>query len=170
MTATYPDLPARDAARTYDHHSDDPLGDDQPTDPFYLTTRRGLYRVVTVAAEAGARFQREGCAIDPMSWMLTPRVMFDGANAIDACVSMPHFINALMLHGLGLGTDADPELFVHLVHDDPVAKPPAPRHVRASARYAARRMRGGTGDRLRRPAARPRQSPHAKSDTTFGAF
>lgn len=94
---------------------EDPLDPDMPGDEAVTTTRRALCRVATVAAEAGARFQREANAIDPMGWMLAPRRMFDGAPAIEACLERDHFVRAIVLHGLSLGVDADPDVLERLV-------------------------------------------------------
>jgi hypothetical protein len=90
---------------------DDPLDLDLPEDEEVITTRRALCRVATVAAEAGARFQREASPVDPMAWMLSPRQMFDGRSALEACVDRDHFVRAVVLHGLSLGVDADPSVF-----------------------------------------------------------
>ncbi len=97
---------------------EDPLGADTPDDEAVVTTRRALCRVATVAAEAGARFQREANPIDPMGWMLAPRRMFDGAPAIEACLDRDHFVRAIVLHGLSLGVDADPDVLERLVAPD----------------------------------------------------
>lgn len=122
---------------------DDPLDPDHPEDAAVITTRRALCRVATVAAEAGARFQREATAVDPMGWMLAPRRMFDGACAMEACLDRDHFVRAIILHGLSLGTDADPDVLDRLQAGDDE------RDVRRLAR--PKRGRGGRG----RSAARP---------------
>ena len=95
--------------------TEDPLDPDLLSDEMLVVTRRQICRVATVAAEAGARFQREGQAVDPMGWMLAPRMMFNGAAALEACMQLEHFVNATLLHGLSLGTDADPGLFAALL-------------------------------------------------------
>ncbi|WP_210358329.1 hypothetical protein [Sphingomonas beigongshangi] len=87
---------------------DDPLEPDSPDDRGLIVTRRGLCRLVTVAAEVGARFQREAERTDPVAWMLAPRRLFGGAAAVEACLRHEHFYRALVLHGLSLGVDADP--------------------------------------------------------------
>lgn len=87
---------------------EDPLDDDGPTDVAVSTTRRGLVRLASVAAETGARFQREGIPDDPMSWMLAPRKLFDGDNAIEACLKRRECMRGLLIHGLSLGLDGDP--------------------------------------------------------------
>lgn len=97
---------------------EDPLDDDAPTDAAVLTTRRGLVRLALVAAETGARFQREGVAHDPMSWLLAPRALFEGASAIDACLDRQSCLRGILVHGLSLGLDADPEVIDELAADD----------------------------------------------------
>jgi hypothetical protein len=97
---------------------EDPLGHDAPGDAAVLTTRRGLVRLALVAAETGARFQREGVAHDPMSWLLAPRALFEGASAIDACLARQPCLRGILVHGLSLGLDADPEEIDELAADD----------------------------------------------------
>lgn len=87
----------------------DPLDHDLPGDEKLITTRRALCRVATVAAEAGARFQREGVGVDPMAWMLAPRSMFDGAAPIDACMLRGPFMRGVLVHGLALDLDMGAE-------------------------------------------------------------
>lgn len=87
---------------------DDPLDHDAPGDEYMATTRRELLRLALIATETGARFQREGISHDPMAWLLAPRRLFDGAAAIDACLGRDACMRALLVHGLGLGLDADP--------------------------------------------------------------
>lgn len=87
---------------------EDPLDADRPDDVSVLATRRSLCRVALIASEAGARFQRESTACDPMAWMLAPRKLFGGVAALEACLDRDHFSRALILHGLGIGMDAEP--------------------------------------------------------------
>lgn len=96
---------------------EDPLNDDAPTDAVVMTTRRGLIRLALVAAETGARFQREAVEHDPMSWLLAPREMFGGACAIDACLARQDCMRGILLHGLSLGLDADAADIDKLVPD-----------------------------------------------------
>jgi hypothetical protein len=96
----------------------DPLDHDLPTDDVVVTTRRGLVRVALVAAETGGRFQREGLSHDPMSWMLAPRALFNGSAAIDACLDRDACLRGVLLHGLSIGLDADPERIDELARDD----------------------------------------------------
>lgn len=100
---------------------EDPLGQDEAEDAILYTTRRALSRVAFVAAETAARFEREGVEHDPMAWMLSPRRMFDGDAALDACLDRPSFLRAVLLHGLALGLDAEPHELDDLVEDDDLA-------------------------------------------------
>lgn len=88
---------------------EDPLDADRPDDITVSATRRSLCRVALIASEAGARFQRESAACDPMAWMLAPRKLFGGGAALEACLNRDHFSRALILHGLGIGMDAEPD-------------------------------------------------------------
>ena len=97
---------------------DDPLGRDRPGDQSVLTTRRALCRLVTAAAQVGGTFARQSVRHDPVAWMLAPRVAFDGAAAIDACLTRQGLLRSLVLHGAGLGLDADPDLLDALASDD----------------------------------------------------
>ena len=96
---------------------EDPLDPDAIDDADVIATRRGLTRLALIAAETGARFQREGEGLDPMAWMLAPRRLFDGATAIDACLAREGFMRALLLHGLALGLDAEPSQIDALLCD-----------------------------------------------------
>lgn len=96
----------------------DPLDHDAPDDERFLASRRALCRLATVAAEAGARFQREGGGVDPMAWMLAPRRMFDGAAPIDACLERGAFLRGVIVHGLALDLDMDAEEVDDLLDGD----------------------------------------------------
>ena len=96
----------------------DPLDADLPGDDVVVTTRRAISRVALVATEAGGRFQREGVAHDPMTWMLTPRALFAGASALDACLHRDACLRGVLLHGLSLGLDADPADIDALTDDE----------------------------------------------------
>jgi hypothetical protein len=96
----------------------DPLDEDAAADEPILTTRRGLIRLVLVAAETGARFHREGIGYDPVAWMLTPRNLFRGRAAVEACLERDECMRAILLHGLSIGMDADPEELDRLAADD----------------------------------------------------
>ena len=97
----------------------DPLDPDDATDRRVVTTRRGLTRLALVAAETGARFQREATPHDPMAWMLAPRRLFDGEPAVEACLEREHCLRAILLHGLALGLDASPRTIDALIADGP---------------------------------------------------
>ncbi len=97
---------------------EDPLEHDRPEDSVLMISRRALCRVAYVAAETASRFEREGIEVDPMAWMLTPRALFDGASALDACVARTDFTRAILLHGLSLGLDASPDAIDALGGDD----------------------------------------------------
>lgn len=97
---------------------EDPMAHDQKDDQVVVTTRRGLSRIAFVAAETASRFEREGIAHDPVAWMMTPRKIFEGLAAIDACLNRHAFIRAAILHGLSWGLDASPEEIDPLIDDD----------------------------------------------------
>jgi len=78
-------------------------------------TMLGLVRIVCLAAEAGARFQKEAISIDPLCWMLTPLALLEGRAPIEACVEEYAYEKALLLHGLSLGLDAPPSVLDHLL-------------------------------------------------------
>ncbi|AKM07514.1 hypothetical protein [Pelagerythrobacter marensis] len=72
-----------------------------------LAIRRvSLVRVACVAAETGARMQRDGLAGDPMDWMVERSPLFGGLAPIEACLERGAFLKAVTLHGLGLEADA----------------------------------------------------------------
>ncbi len=96
----------------------DPLDADEPEDASVTTSSRRMLRLAIAAADAGARFAREGLEQDPVAWMLTPRAVFDGRTAIDACQELTSFRRSIALHALGLGLDADPCAIDELLVDD----------------------------------------------------
>ncbi|HXG55593.1 MAG TPA: hypothetical protein VNJ03_09475 [Vicinamibacterales bacterium] len=96
----------------------DPLDPDAIDDVAVTTTSRRLVRLAIAAADAGARFAREGLDEDPAAWMLTPRVLFDGLPPIDACQQRGHFTRSVVLHSLGLGLDADPRAIDALLDEE----------------------------------------------------
>lgn len=87
----------------------DPLDADLPSDLAMTLSHRQLSRLMFIAAETGARFEREGVDVDPVGWLFTPRVLFDGRQALVACKEREAFIRAILLHGLSIGFDADPD-------------------------------------------------------------
>jgi len=96
---------------------EDPLDEDEKTDATVTTSRRSLARLALVAVETGARFQREDVGHDPMAWMLSPRRLFDGATALEACLERDHCLRAILLHGLSIGLDAAPARIDALLGD-----------------------------------------------------
>ena len=96
----------------------DPLDEDGPDDQVVITTRRAICRVALVASETGGRFQREAVQYDPMSWMLSPRKLFDGGAAIDACLGRDACMRGILVHGLGLGLDVDRSTIDALMAED----------------------------------------------------
>ncbi|MBB3348399.1 hypothetical protein [Sphingomonas sp. BK069] len=96
----------------------DPLDPDSPQDAPFTVTRRRLIRLALVAAETGARFQRESLEHDPMAWLLAPRLIFDGVDGVEGALDLQGCLRAILLHGLSLGLDADPEVFDELLSDD----------------------------------------------------
>ena len=97
---------------------EDPLGHDRHDDVVVTTTRRAISRVAYVAAETASRFEREAVGSDPVAWLFAPRRIFDGEAAIDACMRRDAFQRAILLHGLSLGLDANPEEIDRLLDDD----------------------------------------------------
>ena len=96
----------------------DPLDADEAGDEVVRATRRGLTRLALVAAETGARFQREEVGHDPMAWLLAPRRLFDGEAVVDACLDRDACLRAVLLHGLALGLDAEPARIDALIRVD----------------------------------------------------
>jgi hypothetical protein len=96
----------------------DPLDEDRADDGSITTSRRGLTRLALVAAEAGARFQREDVGHDAVAWMLAPRRLFRGATALEACLGRDDCLRAVLLHGLSIGLDAPPSRIDALLADD----------------------------------------------------
>ena len=79
--------------------------------------RVALVRIACVAAETGARMQRDGLAEDPVGWMVSPLELFEGRAPIEACMERSACSKAILLHGLGLGLDADPAVIDRLLFD-----------------------------------------------------
>lgn len=94
----------------------DPLDNDSGG---MLAVRRvALVRIACVAAETGARMQRDGLAEDPVSWMVSPLELFDGRAPIEACMELSACSKAILLHGLGLALDADSATINRLLVED----------------------------------------------------
>jgi hypothetical protein len=96
----------------------DPLDADEPEDASVTTSPRRMLRLAIAAADAGARFARQGLEQDPVAWMLTPRAVFDGMTAMDACQDLRPFRRSIALHALGLGLDADPYAIDDLLDEE----------------------------------------------------
>lgn len=93
----------------------DPLDRDAPGDGELRTSLRSLSRLATLAADVGSRFARDGIGHDPAAWMHAPRRVFDGRSALVACLERESFVRATVMHGLGLGLDADPDAIDALI-------------------------------------------------------
>ena len=94
----------------------DPLEDD--SGGMMAVRRVALVRIACVAAETGARMQRDGLAEDPVDWMVSPLELFEGRAPIEACMERSACSKAILLHGLGLGLDADPAVLDRLLFDN----------------------------------------------------
>ena len=117
----------------------DPLAPDDGDDEIVLTTRRAIGRVAFVAAETAARFQRESLTCDYMAWMFSPRAVFDGRTAIDACLARDDCERGVILHGLGLGLDVDrASVDCLLADDDGIGGFRGSRNGAANGRYHSR--------------------------------
>ena len=93
----------------------DPLEDE--SGGILAVHRVALVRIACVAAETGARMQRDGLAEDPVGWMVSPLELFEGRAPIEACMELSACSKAILLHGLGLGLDADPAVMDRLLFD-----------------------------------------------------
>ena len=87
----------------------DPLDDE--TGDYLVVDRVDIVRIACVAAETGARFQRDGISQCPMDWMLSPSELFKGCPPIEACKRKEACSRAILVHGLGLPTDIAPAAF-----------------------------------------------------------
>lgn len=95
-----------------------------------ITVQRvSLVRIVCVAAETGARMQRDGLSDDPVSWMMSPLELFGGLAPIEACLERLPCSKAILLHGLGLALDADSESIGKLVGSEQPVNHPEPVHA-----------------------------------------
>ena len=93
----------------------DPLEDE--SGGMLAVHRVALVRIACVAAETGARMQRDGLAEDPVDWMVSPLELFEDRAPIEACMERSACSKAILLHGLGLGLDADPAAIDRLLFD-----------------------------------------------------
>lgn len=71
--------------------------------------RLETFRLMYVAAELGAHLVRHRIGIEPLRWLTTPKALFQGRAAIDACRHPEGFRRAVALLGLELELDALPE-------------------------------------------------------------
>ena len=74
---------------------------------YLVVDRVAIVRIACVAAETGARFQRDGLAKDPMDWMLSSSDLFGGFPPIEACRRKDACSLAILVHGLGLPPNID---------------------------------------------------------------
>ncbi|MEE4213180.1 MAG: hypothetical protein V2I43_28375 [Parvularcula sp.] len=80
--------------------------------------RVSIVRIACVAAETGARMQRDGLAMDPLDWMITPVKLFGGLPPIEACMDRDACAKAVLLHGLGLDPASEPDVLEQLINED----------------------------------------------------
>ena len=85
----------------------DPL--EEELGDYLVVDRVDLVRIACVAAETGARFQRDGLGHDPMDWMLSASDLFGGHPPIEACKRKDACSLAILVHGLGLPTNIGPD-------------------------------------------------------------
>lgn len=148
----------------------DPLDADSPLDDVVITTSRALCRLALVATETGARFQREAEPHDPMAWLLAPRRMFGGSTALEACLQRDHFMRALILHGLSLGLDADPDEMDALLDESSAARAAGRTGRSREDTRGVGRLRVYTAGVLRSAAGSMLQGFHASVATSEGEF
>lgn len=100
----------------------DPVSRDRVDDFPLVTTERRVVRLVTLAADVGARFAHEGVREDAARWMLEPKRLFGGGRAIDACQKREEYVVATLFHLLrvreGAEIDADPLEVASWLWDD----------------------------------------------------
>lgn len=107
----------------FDPYFEQPIGDwaldplENDSGGMLAVKRVSLVRIACVAAETGARMQRDGLSVDPVGWMVTPLELFDGRAPIEACMERDDCSKAILLHGLGLGLDADPATIDRLLFE-----------------------------------------------------
>lgn len=117
-TGLDPDMTYKGTAKRVGALFPDPLDEDGAGDEIVITTRRAIGRVALVATETAARFQREAIGHDAMAWMFAPRQIFGGAAAVDACLQRDDCMRGILLHGLGLGMDAERDAMDALLASD----------------------------------------------------
>lgn len=82
-----------------------------------MISRTELGRLILLATEVGSRFSRDGIDYDPAAWMVAPRRLFGGRNAVDACREELPFMRGMLLHSLSCGLDGDPDDFDAIILD-----------------------------------------------------
>lgn len=75
-------------------------------------------RLAYVAAETGARFVRDRLSGEPLDWLLSSDRLFGGERVLDACQRPEGFRRAVVLHGLGLPFQLEPELIAGIPAED----------------------------------------------------
>ncbi len=115
---------ARDAraSRRAPNWTLDPLG--SKTGGRLTVDRVAILRIACVAAETGARMQREGLSVDPLGWMTASLAIFRGQPPIEACMDRGGCCKAILLHGLGLALDIDCDELEALIDIDDLGKEP----------------------------------------------
>lgn len=104
---------------------DDPMGVDLPSDRRLSTTARAVARVAYVASEAAARFERCGTRADAMAWMSSPRDLFGGRAAIEACLELDDCARGVLAHMLEADPDVDAEELDDLIGSGGFPVPPS---------------------------------------------
>lgn len=113
-------LEANSTVRPRGYQPIDPMSPDSMGDAPLTMTDRQLSRLLLVASEVGARFQREGIGYDALAWMYAPRQLFEGRAAVEAVTDPDHCERAVIMHALGIGLDADPLLIDSLRSEDDI--------------------------------------------------
>lgn len=113
-------LEANYTVRPIGYQPVDPMSPDATSDARLTMTDRQLSRLLLVASEVGARFQREGIEYDALAWMYAPRQLFRGHAAVEAVTDPDHCERAIIMHALGIGLDADPVLIDSLRSEDDI--------------------------------------------------
>lgn len=94
----------------------DPLG--TKTGGRLLVDRVSIVRIACVAAETGARMQRDGLGVDALGWMITPIELFGDLPPIEACMERDACAKAVLLHGLGLDPFSETDVLERLLDED----------------------------------------------------
>lgn len=68
-----------------------------------------MIRLAHLGVLTGARFVQERLTDDPLEWLLMPKRLLNGSSCIEACRSVESYRRVLLLHGLSVGLDANPE-------------------------------------------------------------